>query len=181
MILKKSQVSPLAFAILTTLASGASFAAQQGTLGAISEGNVEVRVTKEAAVRISKLDDIDFGVHNVMVGDWFMSDQFCVFSSSGTYAVAMASSNSGLGANGFTTGGGYTMTNGSNALPYEVFYGAENVPAEVEIGGQLGDQVDENCVNGTNAEITVKIASADFNIVAPGSYSDTLNIFVRPE
>jgi len=174
MIGKKSLLGPLTVAVLTSLASGAAISAQQGALGAATEGNVEVRVLKDAAVKISKLNDVDFGVHNNMTNDWFAGDDFCVFSSSGAYGVTLVSSNPGS----YT---GFSMVSGTGVLPYEVFYGATSMTAEVELNGQLGDQADENCLNGTNAALTVKIDANNFNSIAPGLYSDTLSILVRPE
>jgi len=185
MIFKKSLAVPLSIAILAAVGSGTTFAAKQGELGEISEGNVDVKIRKEAAVRISKLDDIDFGVHSVMSGDWFLTEEFCVFSSTGAYRVTLGGSNSGISSSATLTTAanttGYTMVSGSNSLPYQVFYGGSNAGPGEELSGLIGDQVDENCANGNNAELTVKVAAADFNSAAPGDYSDTLNILVRPE
>jgi spore coat protein U-like protein len=175
MTVSKTRINPLISLAVATFFSGAAMSATQGVIGATSDGDLSVTIEKGSAVKISKLDDIDFGVSNVMVVDAVQTEDFCVFSSTGTYAVTATSSN---GTSGFEM----ANSGGSDLLAYEVLYGVLPMTEGVEIGGQLGDQIDEDCLSGVNnAAITLRIVAADFNVVAPGTYTDTLNLSVRPE
>ena len=176
MILKKSLLGSLAFAAVSVFASSVATAATQGSLGSVSEGSIDVAITKGAAVKISKLDDVNFGTSNVLVADAIQAEDFCVFSSSGLYDITVSSLNPGS-----VTTFGMTSSASSDLLPYEVSIGGTALTSGQALAGQLGDQLNEDCVATVNALMTLRVTANEFNSVAPGVYGDTLNISVRPE
>jgi len=77
-----------------TAFSGHSMAAVQGTLSATeSEGQADINISKDNAVMISMIDDINLGnfgnLSETLTGD----DDVCVFSSTGGYSITITSGN----------------------------------------------------------------------------------------
>lgn len=174
MIIKKTLVGSLAFAAV--IASSLATAATQGLIGSISEGSLDVSITKGAAVKVSKLDDVTFDASNFMLADALKTEDFCVFSSSGLYGITVTSANPTA-----ATTFGMTSSSTSDLLAYEVTVGGSVVESGQTLSGQVGDQLNQDCVATVNALMLLKVAANDFNAVAPGIYGDTLNISVRPE
>ena len=153
--------------------SGVALAATDGALGLDSTGTSVVTVIKQNAVQITDVDDIDLGTQPSLTADAVGSDDVCVFNSTGNYDVTVSSAN------------GFTLASGTDAMPYGVTWSANGGAAADAAAGQLtglvGDSTSTTCAGGTNATFEVTVAAADFNAADPGTYTDTLTLFVEPE
>lgn len=178
-ILKKmmSTVALLAIASHSSVALGAT----DGVIGNTSTGTVDINIVKGNAVRISNLQDINFGGTNSTPAQQFID--VCVYSTTGSYDITATSGN-GLG-NNFRLGNagltefitydvdfnnvasGTTGTDLNNAVTSNAFTGA--------------DQLQDDCGGSVNARMFVQINNGSFNAASSGSYSDTLTLVVSPQ
>ena len=163
----------LAAAVLPLAA--AAHGATDGAIGAESEASLEVAFVKQNAVRISGVDDVDFGSRAYLTSSERFVDRLCVYSSTGGYAITVTSAN-GV----FELAG-----DGSpDRIPYRMQWisgGIHELAPGVATGGFLGHSTDIDCRGRTNASFRVIVTAADFNRADPGVYSDTLMLLVRPE
>ena len=119
------------------------------------------------------MDDIDLGTHPSLAADAVGSDSVCVFNSTGGYDVTVTSVN------------GFELDSGTATIPYAVTWaaggGAAADATAGTISGLTGDSASTTCGGGTNATFEVTVAAADFNAADPGTYTDTLTLFVEPQ
>ena len=166
----------LAAALLTLVASPAADAATDGALGAESEATSTVSFVKQNAVRISGVDDVDFGTRSHLSNSERFIDRVCVYSSTGGYAIAASSANGAFRLESEDT---------PDTIPYRLQWIASGAVNELEhgvpVGGLSGHSSDIDCRGRTNASLRVIVGAGDFNRVDPGAYGDSLLLLVRPE
>ena len=137
-------------------------------------------------MRITGVDDIDFGTQDFMNADAVISDDVCVYSTTGDYTVTASSAKG--------TSGAFTMDTGTatETLDYAVSWTSGGAPSDVALtsgtkspllvgAGSTDVTTDFNCGGaGTNASFAVTIDDAAFNAAVTGSYQDTLTLLVAP-
>lgn len=149
-------------------------AVQAGTLGPTSNDTLAVTIEKPLEVRISRVDDVDFGRVTNTVVDLTAVENFCVFSSTGAVTLTLTSANA--------AGTVLNMINGSSdLLAYQISVGGTAAQSGVPITGVAANSVADDCANVDNVVSTVSILANDFNAADPGLYADTLTLFVEPE
>ena len=168
---------------LLFMVSAANFsqAATDGTAGNTSTGNLDINLTKGNEVRISNLQDVNFGGNNSAPSQQFID--VCVYSTTGSYRIT-ASSASG-------TGNTFRMANSGSTqfITYDLDYNDEALGTS---GADLNnsslssvftgaDQVNDDCGGGVNGRLFVQVSGSSFNQASSGSYSDTLTLVVSPQ
>ncbi|MFK7860423.1 MAG: hypothetical protein AB8B64_16510 [Granulosicoccus sp.] len=152
-----------------------AFAATDGLLGSESEATTVISFIKQNSVRISGLDDINLGTRASLTTSEQYTENICVYSSTGAYAVTATSAN-----------GAFELRseNGPDTILYRLQWVSGNaqdlVPA-VSVGGFIGDVSDIDCAGSQNASIRIIVSKTSFNSADPGIYSDTLVLLVRAE
>ena len=150
-------------------------AATDGTLGSTSTGTAIINISKQNAVKITNLDDLDLGTAGFLSATATASDDVCVYSSTGGYNITITSANGT-----FQLEDDNTPTN----IPYSLNWTAGATTAvtyNTAIVGLVGNQSAVDCGGSTNASFEVSVTAADFNAADPGSYTDTLTLSVIPE
>lgn len=150
-------------------------AATDGSLGSTSEGTSIVTIIKEDAVIITDVDDLFLGTRGALFDNQVNADAVCVYSSTGSYNLAITTINGlfSLESVSTTTGIAYSLewiTDTTTSIEY-------NSP----IIGLKGDSQSINCNGTTNALFQITVTPAAFNAADPGSYQDTLTLLVAPE
>lgn len=163
----------LAAAVLPLAA--AAHGATDGAIGAESEASLDVSFVKQNAVRISGVDDVDFGSRSYLTSSERFVDRLCVYSSTGGYAITATSTN-----------GTFELVGDGapDRIPYRMQWisdGIHELEPGVAVGNLVGHATDIDCLGRTNASFRVIVTAPDFNRVDPGVYSDTLMLLVRPE
>jgi hypothetical protein len=166
------------------LASGAAWAATQGSLGGTSTGTSTITATIPSLGRVSGIADLALGSFDG-VTDMDGSDDVCVYSNvgTGTYAVTMTSANA--------SGGVFRLTDGSNFASYNAFWNdAAGTAGRISVtsGAQLTTQTGANTVNSVCASgpantgnFSVNVPAANLTGVPAGSYTDTITILITPQ
>jgi len=174
--MKNVKLALVASALALSFA-GVAGAATQGTLGTDSTGTSDIILIKDNAVQISDVGNIDLGTESTLAADKTGSDSVCVFASTGSYHLTVS------GARAAFTLEGPTAT---DLIPYGVTWqvGAGTpetiLPGLKSVGvGYAGDATSLNCNGGTNATFAVAVDAVGFNAAAPGTYTDTLTLFVE--
>lgn len=154
-----------------------SFAATDGTVGATSEGTLEISLNIADEVRISNLVDIDLGQFSG--ADLTGSSPACVYrSGTGNYEIT----GSGSGA-----GGAFTLADGATTVAYSVDYtddaGAETLTAGFALANQTGgDPAETDCAtNGDTGLVEVTVLETDMAGLTAGAYAGTLTLIVAPQ
>lgn len=165
----------LALAATLTLATGMATAATDGSLASTSSGTSVITMTKQDAVQISGIDDINLGIRGNLSATEVGSDSLCVFSSTGAYSIVVTSSN-----------GSFELmdSNNTTAIPYSVDWivaSTRAVSYNTPLAGLIGNSTAVDCEGNTNATFQVSVEAADFNSAEPGDYRDTLTLLVTPE
>lgn len=159
-----------------------SVSATQGTLGATSVGDVQIGLAISDAARISGLDDAIFGTYDG-TGNVTNNDDVCVFSTTGSYEIT---------ATGDGAGGAFTITDGSNTIPYTVRWndvagtnsGGTNISSGQLLTGQTGaDTSSPDCSGLTVLTARVRVRMTENNLLsAPdGTYVGVLTITIGVE
>jgi len=153
------------------------FAANDGLVGATSEGDLDITLTILDEVRISGLEDIVLGT---FIGD-DLSDTSpaCVFrSGTGNYEIT---------ASGDGSSGSFELTDGTNDVVYSVTYDDGTGPVGLTSGDPLtgqtgGDPGSDTCDNtGDNGTIEVTVLSTAMETLPAGAYAGVLTLTVAPE
>lgn len=159
-----------------------SIAATQGTLDPTSTGTFDVTVTIPDRVRITGMQDIAFGTFT-HAGDFNDDYPTCVYTNT-------LSAQYGVTASGDGTGSAFTLTNGTDTVPYRVFW--NNAEGTTVGEGEIlttvkrdnvtnSNQVSSDCTTGGNtSNLHVSIAEANMIGVTNGTYSGTLTITIDP-
>lgn len=150
-------------------------AATDGLMGAESEASLSISFSKQNSVRISGVDDINLGTRASLTASERFTESFCVYSSTGAYAVTATSIN-----------GAFELQDeyGGGAIIYRLQWvssGTWDLVPAVAVGGLLGDVSNIDCAGSDNASIRIIISESSFNHADPGVYSDTLMLLVRAE
>lgn len=157
--------------------SGVALAATDGVVGPTSTGTVDISLDVNDLVRISNLTDINLGVFAGV--DAVGTSPACVYRN--------GTGNYNLTASGDGTAGAFTLTDGTNTVPYSVSYddgsGAAPATSGAVLGGLTGaDPASDTCgTTGNNGTIEVTVAAADAAGLPAATYAGTLTLLVAPE
>jgi spore coat protein U-like protein len=168
-------------ALASALAGAATgaLAANQGSLGTSSTGDLGVTLAIADRVQISGLDDIPLGTYGGS-GDLTGESLFCVYrNGTGLYDLEASSAN----ADGTT----FRASDGTNQIAYAVKVDADTdasdgIPVasgEPETGLQGHDSATD-CGGSDNASLQVSFAEADLQAAPTSSYNDTITVLVTP-
>lgn len=159
------------------LPQGAS-AASQGNIAGTSQGQISISMTAAGLVRISKLNDINLGAWTG--GDLSGSDRLCAFSSTWGYTLAASSANG--------SGNTFRLSNGGGSfVTYQVdwrdsFNRLFALQNGVNTPFLWGIAFSTTCnFLGTNAQVNIRIPSANISGKPAGTYSDTLTLVIGPQ
>ncbi len=132
-----------------------------------------------ADVKISALQDFDFGLYP---GGGNLQDNKNVCANvipNGRYQIVMF---------GDGAAGNFEISNGIDSIPYRVFYndstrrrGARRIRTGQPLTSQSGASDQLNCSDGLNANIRIRMRSADLLTANPGRYRGTLTMTISPE
>jgi spore coat protein U-like protein len=176
----KQTFGVLALTSLVTCIPGA-IAATQGNLGADSAGSAVISLVKGFGLRISDIDDVNFGATTTQPANQL--EDVCVYSTNGNYRITAASANG--------TGNQFRML-GQTAFNYLVYDLAWTANTSATTGVDLNNNALSGVINGANsvlqdcngvpsARMIVNVNNASFNAAAQDTYRDTLNLTVEPE
>jgi len=158
---------------LTTLLSGlvsfSALAASNGELGSPSIGSTQISVTKDEAVMLSDVHDINLGIHSAVVSNLVGGDEMCVYSSSEKYSV-MAS----------TLSGGFNLL-GPGSIPFSLEWNGEPLAHGLQSQTMFGDSVNFNCNGSQNASLLAIVQATDFNAAESGFYSEIVTLTIEPQ
>ena len=134
-------------------------------------------------VRITKLNNVNFGSISNLGVDATKSDVVCVYSSAATKGYNISATGSG-------SGGAFTLAAGAPTLAYEVQWndtsGQSNGTAlapGVPLGGLTTTATVQTCGSGpsTTASLIVILRTASLASAIAGAYSGSLTVVVAPE
>ena len=165
----------LGAALATAATSG--FAANQGTTGFTSTGDLDITLTVSDEVKISNLSDITLpGFTGTDVSG---TSEACVFRNSG------ASYN--ITATGSGTGNAFSLTDGTSTVPYSVTYDDGSGPAGLATGVALAadnaettDNDDCASLGANNGSIEVTVTAAAAAGLPAATYTGVLTLLVAP-
>lgn len=170
-----------AFVLLSSIFISNCWAATDGNLDTISQGTFNVTLTIPGQVRLSGLVDFDFGIYTLNTGALEDNQDLCVWTNTnaGNYQVT---------ASGDGAGSAFTMTNGSNEIPFEVWWNdvtgtASNeqlTPAVAKVQTGANTQTDDCSVGGDSANLQVKISASNLISQPNGSYSGNVALLIEP-
>jgi hypothetical protein len=167
----------LAVAAIATLAAGHAFAATQGTLGATSQGSLDITLTIDPLVQISALNDIALGTYTGG-GDMTGADDLCVYSNNGGYDITATG-------NG---GGAFELLGASANIPYTVEWATSAgagtgtaLTTGVTLAGQGGTFTTPDCGGADNAQVIVTVDSNDLGSAPADNYTGVLTLLVAPQ
>lgn len=163
-------------------ASSAMAATTDGSFGSTSTGTVDIVASVPARVRITGLTTIDLTGQDPTVAAADAQD-VCVWSNTSTKGYTITATGDG-------TGSAFTLTDGSNTVPYSVEWSASSgassgstLIAGAASGSLLSTATNQNCSSGpaATASLIVKMSTADLGTMVGGSsYSGTLTLLVTP-
>ncbi|MGI9324759.1 MAG: hypothetical protein ACR2PZ_06035 [Pseudomonadales bacterium] len=153
-----------------------AIAATQGTPGFTSTGSLVITVDVNDEVRISSLADINLGPFAGV--DMTGSSPACIYRNGIPTTYQITGTGSGA-ANAFT------LTDGTNTVPYSVDYTDLNGTNALTTGSALlaqdGADNDVNCANtGDNGSIDVTVTAVDAAALPAAAYTGTLTLVVAP-
>jgi hypothetical protein len=167
----------LAIAAIAALAASEAHAASDGSLGATSQGSLDITLTINSLVQISALDDIALPTY--AGADIAGSDDLCVYSNTGGYEIT---------ATGNGTGQAFELIGSSANIPYTVEWsdsaGAGSGTAlttNVALTGQGGTFSTTDCGGGNNAQVIVRASEPDLAVAPADNYTGVLTLLVAPE
>lgn len=151
---------------------------------ALSASPLSAQATGADKVRISGNSDIAFGTVTSFVSDYLRSQSVCLFAKappSDTYRIT---------ATGSGNGGSFSLSSGTDTLPYEVQWSASSgqtsgtqlVP-NVPLTGLSNSAQNDDCSRGpaTTASLIVTIRRFAIASAMAGSYHGSLSLLVAPE
>lgn len=173
-----------------TLAASAILLASAGAMAATnppaatansSTGDLQVLLQKGEAVRISGLDDINFGIAATQPAN--QQDVACVYTTSTNYTVQANSGHPGGGGIGFRM----ADVGNTNFIRYQVTWADNSANTQGLTEGVVsttvfvGDNANETCNGGNNVTITINPVDADYTAAPTGAYDDTLTLLVTAQ
>jgi len=180
---KGTKTLTLGAALACALAAAPSFAANQGSLGATSSGNITITASVPNRARITGLTDVTFANQDPSAAASSAED-VCVWSNTATKGYTITATGSG-------TGSAFTLSNGSSTVPYSVEWAATSgqtsgsgLTAGTASSSLTTGAVNQNCSSApaATASLIVKMATADLGTMSAGSnYTGTLTLLVTPQ
>ena len=169
--------------LVGSMMTTAAFAENNGTLGASSNGDVDVNLTVPALVQLTfPTADIDLtyadGSNSVV------TEEFCVYSNQASvdFDITVDPTNSP------SSGSAPVMKSGSNELVYQIDLkkaDGTSVSADIQEGGvtvsNQGDanQTSKTCASGGNShEFTITVLESAIESAVDGAYSDTVSVLI---
>lgn len=167
----------LGLALITTLV----WAATDGTQGTTSSGTTIISITKVNNVRLTGVNDINFGSISSAPPNGSTYDSVCVYSTLGDYTVTATSANEG--GTGF-----FRLRYATTYITYTVLWNNADSGStgtnlfEGDISGRFtGANTTSNTCNGVmNARYFVNLTPSAVTVATPGTYADTLTFVVAP-
>ena len=168
-------------AVASALAGAATgaLAANDGTLGSSSSGDLGVTLAVADRVQITGLEDIALGTYSGS-GPLTGSATFCVYrNGTGLYDLVATSANE--------LAGGFVATDGTNDIGYGVKVDADTdasdgvvVASGTAETGLAGHASATDCGGSENASLEVSFLEADLQAAPTGAYADTITLLVTP-
>jgi len=168
--------TPAAFAQLT-----------QGSLGATSQGQLDLDLQVLDSVEINRLGDIDFGTYGgTNTGDIGASEAYCVYVNGGDDYKITPTSNNGAATDDTDKFHLLGDTDADEIMYTVKFVGAANGAAAANTttyntasatfqGSKL-----RTCNNTDNAQLHIDIAEQEIRDATTDTYQDTLILLVNP-
>jgi len=175
--MKKLQLIKTSIVALGLL-SGSVMAANNGSLGATSTGDLTITLDIASLVRVSNLNDINLGTFAGGAGNLAGSDTFCVYrNGTGNYNINMI---------GDGAASAFTLANGADTVAYSVDFvnGATTTPMATgtALAGQTGaNTTSDTCGGVDNVSVNVAVSNAALASAPAGTYSGVLTMVVAPE
>ena len=178
--MKKLIQSVLASAL--TLGALPVFAANDGTLGATSQGDFVISLAVPDLIRISSLNDQPLAY--TPGSGATVTENFCVYTNAaaGTYNVTATST--GDANNGNT--GVFLLQNAGNTatmaytISYDTVAPAEGVNNNNGAAGFTANTTAVDCEGTEPTSVVVSVAQSVIDSAAPDTYTDTLTFLVSP-
>lgn len=149
------------------------------------QNNLLGTITIPSLVRLSNIDDINFGIYDSVSATVNQNESFCIYSNAADYTLTPSAAITAGTANSF----GLSSVNG-DVLQYTVRINnsADASTGESLTNGQTSSPMNSNlsypfsinCNGSDNAAVFVEINGADIQAVTPGDYSGTLVLQVAP-
>lgn len=134
-------------------------------------------------VRITGLTDVAFGTVASLSSDAIQSQSVCLYANT-------ASSGYNVRASGTGAGGAFTLSSGSNSLPFEVQWNSAagqssgaQLSENVALSGQISSATQQTCNSGpaASASLIVILRSAALSSASAGAYNGSLTLVIGPE
>ncbi len=163
------------------LSTGTAHAANQGTLGATSTGDITITASVQARVRITGLADVSWTNQDPGTAATNAQD-VCVWSNTSTKGYTVT-------ARGDGASNAFTLANGALTVPYSVQWNAsagQTTGTALTTGSASGTltstaATNQTCTAGESASLVVGISAADLGgMQAATSYSGVLTLVVSP-
>jgi hypothetical protein len=180
-IMKKKHALSIALVASMGLAATPVLSVTQGTLGATSQGEIDVILNLSKVIQISSLTDIDFETVTPDANAT-ATESFCVYSNAeaGTYTIETTSTHG--------TGQAFAMKHETltNTLPYTLTMNGGDGEKTLLNGTESTDSftangTDYDCDSNNNATLAATVLASDLESRPSGGYSDTLVLVVSPD
>jgi hypothetical protein len=158
-------------------------AATQGSMGSTSTGSISISASVPNRTRISGLSDVAFTNQDPSTAA-SNAQNVCVWSNTATKGYTITATGSG-------TGSAFTLSNGTNTVPYSVEWAASSgqtsgtaLTAGTASSSLTSTATNQSCASGpaASASLIVGIATANLGSMAAGSsYTGTLTLLVTPQ
>ena len=161
---------------------GVASAATQGSLGATSTGSIGISATVPGRVQISGLTDVAFGSVDPAAAAASAQD-VCVWSNTSGKGYSVTASGNG-------TGNAFTLSDGTNSLPYSVEWAGSSgqtsgtaLSSGAALAGLSSTATNPTCSAGpaATASLIVKMTAANLQAAVASAYTGTLTLVVAPQ
>lgn len=173
------KIISLGIACMSLLVVTPALAANQGTVGATSQGSAVVNLSIADLIRISDMNDFALGSYSG-TGDLDANDNVCVWrnKTGGSYKVTATA-----------TEGAFKIKAGAEELAYSVFFNdqtgtsgeiavAYNTVTATQTGANT--QSASCATGGLSSNIHIRILESALQAAQPGAYTGTLIVTVEP-
>ncbi len=165
--------------VIAGLLSTSAMAALDGSLGATSEGRIDLDLEVLDSVQITALDDVDFGTYGgTDTGVINAGDAYCVYWNGGDgYTITPTSSNGKFSLVGVLGDEiDYTVKLAGAAT------GAASAAAVTynDASSTFTGSAARDCGSANNASVDISIAESEVRAASTDTYSDTLILLVSP-
>ena len=170
--------------VLLAASTAAQAAPVQGTLGATSQGSVQITATVPSRVQITGLTDLSFGTLDPTTAA-SSTENVCVWSNTSTKGYNIKATCDGGG-----TGNTFKLASGSNTMDYTVEWAGTSgagtgqaLTTNVAKTGFTSNATTPNCSSSTSATLFVKFSTAQMQaaVASATAYTGALTLLVAPE